>query len=318
MEPRQTVKERPIIGLALGGGGARGYAHLGVIKALQEANIPVDVIAGTSIGAIIGAVYASECSVDKAEDIATNIQWRQLLHLADLTLPSRGVIAGDRVEQYLNTLITERDFDQLQKDLVIVATDISTGETIYLKDGPVARAVRASIAIPGIFCPIEYEGRLLVDGTITAPVPVKAVKDLGAELIVAVDVSSSIDRAEIFIQALKWWKELPSRQVYRRFGSLDLSRVLGPIVPESIHIVSRSLELNDRYVRTPSHLTPPMHHLVIRPAVDNVRWYEFHRATECIQAGEVAGRQMVEQIREILEHAVDLPNEPVIKTVVNL
>ncbi len=105
MEAMQPVKEGPKIGLALGGGGARGYAHLGVIKALQEANITVDVIAGTSMGALTGAVYATECRIDKAEDIATNIQLRQLLRLADLTIPSRGMIAGNRVEKYFNTLI---------------------------------------------------------------------------------------------------------------------------------------------------------------------------------------------------------------------
>ncbi len=317
MEARRAVNERPVIGLALGGGGARGYAHLGVIKALQEANIPVDVIAGTSMGALIGAVYATECRVDEAEDIATNIQWGQLLHLADLTIPSRGVIAGNRVEKYFNTLIMERDFDQLKKDLVVIATDIRTGETVQIKSGPVARAVRASIALPGIFCPVESEGRLLVDGTITAPVPVEAVKEAGAELIVAVDVCSSVDRAEIFFQVLKWWKELPSKQAYRWFGSPDLLHYLETIVPDSINIVSRSLELNDRFVRSSSHLTSPVHHLLVRPVVENVRWYEFHRATECIQAGEVAGRQVVGQINALLKQGA-LQEKPVIKSIVNL
>ncbi|HCS73393.1 MAG TPA: phospholipase, partial [Clostridiales bacterium] len=175
MEVKQSDKRRPIIGLALGGGGARGYAHLGVLKALQQANIPVDIIAGTSMGAIIGAIYATESNVDKAEDIAMNIRYGQMLHLTDLTIPNRGLISGNRIEKYLNTLIMERDFDQLQKELIVVATDINTGETIYFKSGQVARAVRASIALPGIFCPVESEGRLLVDGTITEPVPVEAL-----------------------------------------------------------------------------------------------------------------------------------------------
>jgi len=318
METTQKVKERPVIGLALGGGGARGYAHLGVIKVLQEANIPVDIIAGTSMGALVGAVYATECSVDEAETIATSIQWGQLLRLADLTVPSRGMLAGNRAEKYFNTLTRERDFDQLKKELLVVATDIRTGETISLNSGPVARAVRASIALPGIFCPVESEGRLLVDGSITEPVPVEAVRKAGAEIILAVDVSSSVDRAEIFAQTLNWLKEIPSNRVYRRFGSPDLFRLLEPVVPKSIHIVSRSLELNDHYVRNSSPSTPPIHHLYVRPTVENIRWFEFHRAAECIQAGETAGRKLVEEFNTLLDYREAVPNEPVIETVVNL
>lgn len=318
MDSMQKVKERPVVGLALGGGGARGYAHLGVIKVLQEANIPVDIIAGTSMGALVGAVYATECSIDEAENIATSIQWGQLLRLADLTVPSRGMLAGNRVEKYFNSLTRERDFDQLKKDLIVVATDIKTGETISLNSGPVARAVRASIALPGIFCPVESEGRLLVDGTITEPVPVEAVRKAGAEIILAVDVSSSVDRAEIFAQALNWLKEIPSSRVYRRIGSPDLIRLLEPVVPKSIHIVSRSLELNDHYVRKSSPSTPPTRHLLVRPTVENVRWFEFHRAAECIQAGEAAGRKLVEEFNTLLKYREAAPHEPVIETVVNL
>lgn len=301
MEVKQSVKRRPVIGLALGGGGARGYAHLGVLKALQQANIPVDVIAGTSMGALIGAVYATESSVDKAENIAINIRYGQMLHMTDLTIPNRGLISGNRIEKYLNTLFMERDFDQLQKELIVVATDINTGDTIYFKSGQVARAVRASIALPGIFCPIESEGRLLVDGTITEPVPVEALKDAGAELILSVDVSSSVNHAESFYQTFKWCKELPSVKACSRFVSPNSLRFLGPIVPESIQIVGRSLEINDRCVRTSSYLAPDIHHLLVKPAVDNIRWYEFHRAKECIQAGEAAGIQIVEQVNAIFQ-----------------
>jgi len=268
------------------------------------------------MGALIGAVYATESRVDRAEDIATNIQWRQLLRLADLTVPSRGMIAGNRVEKYFNTLVMGREFDQLEKDLVVVATDILTGETVHIKNGPVAQALRASVALPGIFCPVESEGRLLVDGTITAPVPVEAVMEAGAELIVAVDVCSPIDRADILIQGLKWWKGMSSSQIYRCLGAPDLLRFIEPIVPESINIVVRSLELHDNYVKISFHLTPVVHHLLVRPEVDSVRWYEFHRAKECIQAGEIAGRQVISQLNALLNQGT-LPEEPVIKSVVN-
>ena len=129
--------------------------------------------------------------------------------------------------------------------------------------------------------------RLLVDGTLTAPVPVEAAIEAGAELIVAVDVCSSVDRADILVQALKLWKGMSSSQICRRLGAPNLLRLLEPIVPESINIVGRSLELYDNYVKISSHSTPPVHHLLVRPAVDNVRWYEFNRAKECIHAGKL-------------------------------
>lgn len=305
-------KTRPVIGLALGGGGARGYAHLGVIKALQEAGIPVDIIAGTSMGALTGAVYAAGWSIAEAEDIATSLQWKQLLQMADLTVPSRGMIAGNRVEEYFDSLVMGKDFAELKKELIIVATDISTAETVYLKDGPVARAVRASIALPGIFSPIEQEGRLLVDGTITEPVPVNAARTAGADLIVAVDVSSSVDRAEIFFQALNWWKRFSAKQPYRQLKSRNFLGFFEPVVPESLHIVKRSLELNNHYVRYPSPNTSATAQVMIKPAVGDVRWFEFQRAKECIQAGEVAGKHLVEDIQAILEHQTSLAyNEPI-------
>ncbi len=310
MESSKAIKGRPIIGLALGGGGARGYAHLGVIKTLQEANIPVDVIAGTSMGALIGAVYATESRVDKAEDIATNIKWGQLLRLADLTIPSRGIIAGNRVEKYFSTLILEREFYQLEKELVVVATDIKTGDAVHIKSGPVALALRASTALPGIFCPIELDGRLLVDGTLTTPVPVEAAMDAGAEIIVAVDVCSSVDRADILVQALKVWNGMVANETGRLWGAPNLLHCIKPMVPESINIVSRSLELHGNYITSPPHLTLPVHHLPVRPAVDNVKWYEFHRAKECIRAGEAAARPVVNKINALLKQEA-LPEEAV-------
>ncbi|MDN5345084.1 MAG: hypothetical protein PWQ18_1198, partial [Clostridia bacterium] len=212
MKERQMVRKRPRIGLALGGGGARGYAHLGVLKALQEADIPVDVIAGTSMGAVVGAAYATGHQIEELVDMALQMRWRHLLALADPTLPRQGMIAGNRLERYFETLTRERDFNQLAKTLVVVATDITTGEEVRLNSGPVARALRASTAVPGVFCPVESGDRLLVDGSITTPVPVRVAADAGAEVVVAVDVCSPVDRTDVLVQAWKWFMEIPFRQ----------------------------------------------------------------------------------------------------------
>lgn len=294
MEEGQTLRKRLRIGLALGGGGARGYAHLGVLKALEEANIPIDVVSGTSIGAVVGAASATGYRIEEMVDIALQMRWRRLFALADPTLPRQGVIAGNRLEKYFDTLTGGREFNQLEKTLIVVATDIATGEEVRLSSGPVARALRASTAVPGIICPVKSGRRLLVDGTLTAPVPVSAAREAGAEVVVAVDVCSPVDRTDVLVQAWKRLKKRPSRQTYRLAGVPGFLHFLKPGWPESINIVGRSLELCDRYVISP--VDHSVTYWLVRPAVENVRWYEFHRARECIQAGEAAGRQVAEQI----------------------
>jgi NTE family protein len=129
----------------------------------------------------------------------------------------------------------------------------------------------------------------------------QALRDAGADLILAVDVSSSVDRVESFYYTYNWCKNLPSVKACSRWVSPDLLRFLGPIVPESVQIVGRSLTLSDRCVKSSSYLAPDIHHLFVKPAVDNIRWYEFHRAKECIQAGETAGIQIAEQVKAILQ-----------------
>ena len=314
MKERQMVRKRPRIGLALGGGGARGYAHLGVLKALREANIPVDVIAGTSMGAVVGAAYAIGYQIEELVDMALQMRWRQLLALADPTLPRQGVIAGNRLERYFETLTRGRDFNQLDKTLVVVATDITTGEEVRLNSGPVARALRASTAVPGVFCPVESRNRLLVDGSITTPVPVRVAADAGAEVVVAVDVCSPVDRTDVLVQAWKWLKEIPFRQTYCLVGVPGFLNSLKPGLPASINIVGRSLELYDRYMKVSSPGSPSMHYWMLKPSVENVRWYEFHRVRECIQAGEVVGRQVVDQVNTLLKKGT-LLEEPEIKLV---
>jgi NTE family protein len=295
------MEERPRIGLALGGGGARGYAHLGVIKALQEADIPVDVIAGTSMGAVVGAACAMGYRTEELVDIALQMRWLRLLSLADPTISRQGMIAGNRLEKYFEILTGGREFDQLEKTLVVIATDITTGEEVRLDSGPVARALRASTAVPGIFCPVKSGRYHLVDGSVTTPVPVAAAQEAGAAVVVAVDVCSPVDRTDVLAQAWKWWKEIPHMQTYGLMGVPGFLRFFKRALPESVNIVGRSLELHDRYIKISSPATPTVHYWLLMPAVENVKWYEFHRVRECIQAGEDVGHQAVDQINALLK-----------------
>ncbi len=184
------LKKKYKTGLALGSGAARGFAHIGVLKALKENNIPVDIMAGSSMGALVGACYARDGDITDLEEIVLNLDWKQLAQLADpnLALLFKGVIHGKKVKELLKTIIGDVKFKDLKIPLAVVATDVTTGEEVVIKEGSVIEAVRASISIPAIFMPVKFRNRFLIDGGIVNPVPVKVAKDMGAEFVIACNV----------------------------------------------------------------------------------------------------------------------------------
>lgn len=194
MKKEGTGMEGPKIGLALGSGGARGFAHLGVIKVLKEAGIPIDLIAGSSMGALVGSFYGAGIEMDRLYKLSTAFKRKYFL---DFTVPKMGFIAGKRVKEFIRVFTHGKNIEELSIPIGIVATDLLTGEKVVFKQGPVAEAVRASIAIPGIFVPEKYNGRILVDGGVSDRVPVSVAKEMGADIVIAVDVSRVKRNAEI-------------------------------------------------------------------------------------------------------------------------
>jgi NTE family protein len=184
----------PKIGLALGSGGARGFAHVGVLKALAEANIKIDYIAGSSIGALVGALYGAGHDVEQLYKMATTFKRKYYL---DFTVPKMGFVIGNKVKELLRILTHGKNIEQLSPPLAIVATDLLTGEKVVFTKGSAAEAVRASVSIPGIFIPEKIDGRLLVDGGVIDRVPVSVVGEMGADLVIAVDVSSSKGQSDV-------------------------------------------------------------------------------------------------------------------------
>ncbi|MBN6889152.1 patatin-like phospholipase family protein [Cytobacillus horneckiae] len=176
----------PKIGLALGSGGARGFAHLGVIKVLKEEGIPIDLIAGSSMGAMVGCFYGAGLEIERLYKFSTAFKRKYYL---DFTVPKMGFIAGKRVKELIRVFTHGKRIEELSIPVNVVATDIVTGEKVIFKDGPISDAVRASISIPGIFVPEKVDGRLLVDGGVVDRVPVSVVKEMGADIVIAVDVS---------------------------------------------------------------------------------------------------------------------------------
>jgi NTE family protein len=185
-----TIKRPPKLGLALGGGAARGFAHVGVIAALEEAGIKVDMVVGTSAGALVGAIYASGKSATQLQDVAMKMEEAEI---TDWTLPflNRGVLRGDALALYVNRQISHKLIESLPIPLGIVATDLRSGQGVLFRQGDTGLAVRASSAVPSVFNPVKIGDREYVDGGLVAPVPVRYAKQMGAELIIAVDISAS-------------------------------------------------------------------------------------------------------------------------------
>lgn len=188
------MENLPVIGLALGSGAARGLAHIGVLKALDENDIKINIIAGCSAGALIGSLYCCGISPKYIENIALQMSRRMWV---DLTVPKRGFIKGNKIEEIIKLLTKNRNIEELDTILSIVATDLKTCQRVVFNRGPIHRAVRASISIPGVFVPLKIDNMTLVDGAVTDRVPASLVKELGADIVIAVDVGFGNDRGRI-------------------------------------------------------------------------------------------------------------------------
>ena len=175
------------IALALGGGAARGFAHIGVIKALEAQGIVPDIVVGTSAGSVVGALYASGMSGFDLQNLALQMEEDML---ADWTLPSRGVLKGEALQDFINQKVKNLNIQKLPKPLGVVATDLQSGERVLFRTGNTGMAVRASSAVPGVFQPVEISGRDYVDGGLTSPVPAQSARGMGADFVIAVDISN--------------------------------------------------------------------------------------------------------------------------------
>lgn len=174
------------IALALGGGAARGFAHVGVIKALEAQGIVPDIIVGTSAGSVVGALYAAGYNGFELQQLSMQMDESQV---SDWSIPNRGVIKGEALQSFINNAVKQRNLDKLKKTFAVVATDLQSGEMIVFRTGNTGMAVRASSAVPGIFQPVSINGQEYVDGGLVAPVPVRVARSLGADFVIAVDIS---------------------------------------------------------------------------------------------------------------------------------
>ncbi len=301
------------IGLALGGGSARGWAHIGVLKALNEAGIYPDIVAGTSIGAVVGGCYVAG-ELGALDQFARDLTRRKVLGFLDFNFTGSGLINGQKLTNVLDRRLKSINIESLERRFVAVATEIGTGHEIWLSRGSIVEAMRASYALPGIFRPVNIGGRWLFDGALVNPVPVSVCRALGARYVIAVNVNSDacgrgtvVPHAEI-LPALeapveeapaedegiiarngRAVKKLLQRQV---FGRADNGPGISRVMVEAFNIVQ------DRIARSRLAGDPP--DIVIQPRVPTFGLFDFHRAEELIECGVAAARREIDDItREI-------------------
>lgn len=187
------MADRVKIGLALGSGSARGFAHIGIIRVLEAEGIPIDCVAGTSIGAMVGAVYAAG-ALSQSEEFLDTLDWKRITLLLDPLLPVSGLLGGKRLEELLGSLLHDQKIEDFPLPFAAIAADVASGEEIMITTGNAVKAIRASIALPGIFTPVFWQNRFLVDGGIVSPVPVRAARMLGADVVIAVNLAAEMTK----------------------------------------------------------------------------------------------------------------------------
>jgi len=265
------------VGLALGSGAARGLAHIGVLEVIEREGIPIDLIAGTSAGAVAGALYAQGKSAGQIKKLALALSWKKLAPLLDISLPKTGLIRGKKIEDLL-TLSFGGDiqFTNLKLPFACVATDIMTGEEVIIDHGSVPEALRASISIPAIFALVKCKGRYLVDGGLVNPVPVSLVKHMGADFTIAVNV-------------------IPD--VTDRVQHVNKEQTKGSKEPNIIHILMQSM-----YIATYSLVRSSMEEadIIIEPQVAHINAGDFNHARDCIRQGELAAQASIPEIKRKL------------------
>jgi NTE family protein len=257
--------DRPKVGVALGGGFARGIAHIGVLRVLEENEIPVDFIAGTSVGALVAAEYASGTPLDEMERQGSATRFRDF---GRWTLSRMGMASNERLEEFMLRFTTAKYFSQMKIPLCIVATDLIKGESVYFTEGEIGPAIRASCAYPGLFLPVEHQGHFLVDGFLTEQVPAGAAREMGAHVVIAVHLEPGL---------------------------------LTTKPRNTIEVISRSFSIIQANSTQPWKDGVDV---LIEPDVHHILWDEFVKTPQLVAAGEIAANMALPKIKALMARGV--------------
>ena len=316
--PDLPAARRPKIGLALGGGAARGFAHIGILRTLLANGIVPDIVVGTSIGAVVGGSYAAG-HLDTFENWAKALRPRNVFGYLDIRLNGSGLIGGDRLATQLNASFGDTRIENLPLKFAAVATEVKTGHEIWMTHGRLVDSMRASYALPGIFAPVLVGNRWLVDGALVNPVPVSAARALGAEIVIACNVSTDItghgtiisthggDDDDIAPQPVIEKRGLgkffsAEKTVKREFFGGAGRPGISTVMVEAFNI------MQDRITRARLAGDPP--DVLISPRVGRIGWFDFHRAEECISHGARAAERTIESIQEAINMLTPTTAQP--------
>jgi NTE family protein len=293
------MRRKPRIGLALGTGSARGWAHIGAIRALEERGVKADLVCGTSIGALVGAAYASG-ELDRLEEWVTGLAWTKVVRLMDLTWRG-GLIRGQRLFTLFRTIFNDRDIDSLPIPYGAVATELYSGRELWLQRGNLLDAVRASCALPGLFTPVIRDNVVLVDGGLVNPVPVSMCRALGAEIVIAIDLS--------------WGKLGPYRERGRAVAPREVPGWLArlrpgwvektskaqerPLIPSIFEVFNTALDVVEMRVAR-SRLSGDPADVLITPLLPDFATMDYHRAKEAIDEGRAAVERMGPLLHQVI------------------
>ena len=290
------MRRKPKIGLALGSGSSRGWAHIGAIRALEARGVKPDMICGSSVGALVGAAYAAG-ELDKLEDWVTSLAWITVVRLMDLTWKG-GLISGNRLFRLFRTMFEKRDIAELPVTFGAVATELATGREVWLRHGDLLDAVRASCAMPGLFAPVPREDVLLVDGGLVNPVPVSMCRALGADIVIAVDLSWGKlgpyrDRG-LQIPPPQQDPSWIARLLRRPRKESDETHV-----PSIFEVFNTSLDIVEQRVAR-SRLSGDPADVLITPLLPHFGTMEYHRSAEAIAEGRAAVERMGPLLDQVL------------------
>ena len=294
-------QKMPRIGLALGSGSARGWAHIGVIRALEKAGVRPDIVCGTSIGALVGAAYVAG-ELDRLETWVLGLQIGDVVGLMDVSLDG-GILKGNRLMDFFRRGMADRPIDALSVPFGAVATSLHTGAEVWLRSGSILDAVRASMSLPGLFAPVMWQGSLLVDGGLVNPVPVSLARAMGADIVIAVDLGSDVlgrrfrapPASEAPAGAVQKWM----RELQENLGALAREKSPEePAMPSMVDVLATCMDIVQvRIARSRMAGDPP--EVAVAPRLSRLRLLDFHRAKEAIEEGRRAVERVAHNLSEI-------------------
>lgn len=303
------MKKKKRIGLALGSGSARGWSHIGVIKCLLDAGIPIHIVCGSSMGAVVGGAYAAGI-LNSLEDLARDFSWIDFLKFMDVSLSRRGLLEGDRITDFFREKISNRMIDDLDLPYGAVAVDLQTGMEVCFRKGPLLDAMRASFSLPGLFTPFQRGQQWLIDGGLVNPVPVSLCRSMGADIVIAVNLNDGIVEKNFFRKNSQNNKAIQDKllDVFRTefisnnfpfMKKTDRSDQRKEKTPNMIEVMAKSIYImQDRITRQRLIVDQP--DVLISPHLSGIGLLEFHRAKETIEEGLTSTRSILPAILEQL------------------